>query len=175
MALGRLPICSAAFSLFNRHRSVADLLLEKFAKYSFRPVKSNFAQSSIFQRFFATESPEKIKVKFLSGDGELQEVEGVAGQNLLSLAHENNVELEGACEGSLACSTCHVVLEQDVYKKLEMPSDEENDMLDLAFGLTETSRLGCQVALSSKLEGTTVRIPSVTRNMAVDGYKPPKH
>lgn len=78
--------------------------------------------------------------------------------------------------GSLACSTCHVILEKSVYDQLEEPSDEENDMLDLAFGLTATSRLGCQVKASSKITGPIrIKIPSVTRNMAVDGYKPPKH
>ena len=82
----------------------------------------------------------------------------------------------GACESSLACSTCHViVLQQDYFDRIPEPSDEENDMLDLAFGLTETSRLGCQVKMSEGLRGIKVRIPSATRNMAVDGYKPKPH
>lgn len=93
----------------------------------------------------------------------------------MRLAHENDIDLEGACEGSLACSTCHLILEPEYYNKLEEPSDEENDMLDLAFGLTETSRLGCQVKLAPELDGMTVVIPSATRNMAVDGYKPKPH
>ena len=63
----------------------------------------------------------------------------------MEAAHKHDVELEGACEGSLACSTCHVILEESVFDKLDEPSDDENDMLDLAFALTETSRLGCQV------------------------------
>ncbi|GJD09947.1 Adrenodoxin-like protein 2, mitochondrial [Galdieria sulphuraria] len=61
------------------------------------------------------------------------------------LAHEHDIDLEGACEGSLACSTCHVYLDEKSYNKLPEPSDDENDMLDLAFGLTEYSRLGCQL------------------------------
>jgi len=97
------------------------------------------------------------------------------GQNIMEVAHENDIELEGACEGSLACSTCHVILTSDMYSKLEDPSDEENDMLDMAFGLTDTSRLGCQVKLTKELDGMTVRIPEATRNMAVDGYKPKPH
>lgn len=71
-------------------------------------------------------------------DGAIQSVRGKIGVNLLELAHKKDIDLEGACEGSLACSTCHVILEPPVYDTLPEPSDEENDMLDLAFGLTAT-------------------------------------
>ncbi|PRQ37827.1 putative biotin synthase [Rosa chinensis] len=82
----------------------------------------------------------------------------------------------GACEGSLACSICHVILmDVEYYNKLEDPTDEENDMLDLAFGLTETSRLGCQVIASPELDGVRLAIPAATRNFAVDGYVPKPH
>jgi ferredoxin len=81
----------------------------------------------------------------------------------------------GACEGSLACSTCHVILEENVYSQLHEPTDEENDMLDLAFGLTDTSRLGCQVKVVESLKNMKIRLPKATRNMAVDGYKPKHH
>ncbi|KAI3710198.1 hypothetical protein L2E82_39972 [Cichorium intybus] len=81
-----------------------------------------------------------------------------------------------ACEGSLACSTCHViVMDVEQYNKLEDPTDEENDMLDLAFGLTETSRLGCQVIAKPELDGLRLALPAATRNFAVDGYKPKPH
>lgn len=94
---------------------------------------------------------------------------------MLSLAHEYDVDLEGACEGSIACSTCHVILSPEHYDKLEEPSDDENDMLDLAYGLTDTSRLGCQVKLTKELEGMVATLPSATRNMYVDGHKPTPH
>ena len=85
---------------------------------------------------------------------------------MLEVAHRNDIELEGACEGSLACSTCHVVIrDQSVYDKLPEPDDDENDMLDLAFGLTKTSRLGCQIVMTEELDGLTVRLPSGTNNM----------
>ena len=103
------------------------------------------------------------------------EVEAEAGKSILQIAHENNVDLEGACESSLACSTCHVILDKSSYDKLGEPSEEENDMLDLAFGLSDTSRLGCQVKIAPLLEGMKVRLPSATRNMAVDGFKPVPH
>lgn len=82
-----------------------------------------------------------------------------AGTTVLEAAHNNNIDLEGACEGSLACSTCHVILSQDYYNKLEEPSEDEEDMLDLAFGLEPTSRLGCQIRLDESLNGLKVRIP----------------
>ena len=69
----------------------------------------------------------------------------------------------------MACSTCHVILPQDYYNKLSEPEDDENDMLDMAFGLTDTSRLGCQVLLTKDLDGITATLPSATRNMFVDG------
>lgn len=98
------------------------------------------------------------------------------GENLMEAAHSNDIDLEGACEGSLACSTCHIVIEsQEMFDKLPEADDDENDMLDLAFGLTETSRLGCQVIATEELDGIRVRIPSATRNFAVDGHVPKPH
>ena len=88
------------------------------------------------------------------------------GDNLLDIAQDNDLEMEGACGGSCACSTCHVIVENsDLYDKMEEPDDDENDMLDLAFGLTETSRLGCQVKMSKDLDGLVVKLPSMTRNL----------
>jgi len=75
----------------------------------------------------------------------------------------------GACEGSVACSTCHVILSPEHYDLLPEPEDDENDMLDMAFGLSDTSRLGCQVKLSKELDGMTATLPAATRNMFVDG------
>ena len=77
----------------------------------------------------------------------------------------------GACEGSCSCSTCHVIVEdEDLYDSIPEPSDDENDMLDLAFGLTETSRLGCQVIMSKELDGLRVKLPSMTRNMRASDF-----
>jgi ferredoxin len=85
-------------------------------------------------------------------------------------------ERKGACEGSLACSTCHVIVEdQAVFDKLPEACDDENDMLDLAFGLTETSRLGCQIIAKEDIDGIRVKIPAATRNFAVDGFVPKPH
>uniref|UniRef100_A0A453R133 2Fe-2S ferredoxin-type domain-containing protein n=1 Tax=Aegilops tauschii subsp. strangulata TaxID=200361 RepID=A0A453R133_AEGTS len=119
---------------------------------------------------------EKISVTFVNKDGTEKTISVPVGMSMLEAAHENDIELEGACEGSLACSTCHVIV-MDVkdYNKLEDPTDEENDMLDLAFGLTETSRLGCQVIAKPELDGVRLALPAATRNFAVDGFVPKPH
>ena len=88
--------------------------------------------------------------------GEKKEFEVPLGTTVLEAAHKNDINLEGACEGSLACSTCHVVVDKNFYDKLEEPSEDEEDMLDLAFGLTPTSRLGCQIIMSEELDGLKV-------------------
>ncbi|KAK8503199.1 hypothetical protein V6N12_067585 [Hibiscus sabdariffa] len=122
------------------------------------------------------EEKEAISVTFVSKDGEDIPIRVPIGMSMLEAAHENDIELEGACEGSLACSTCHViVMDMEYYNKLEDPADEENDMLDLAFGLTETSRLGCQIVASPELDGIRLAIPAATRNFAVDGYVAKPH
>jgi 2Fe-2S ferredoxin len=105
---------------------------------------------------------------FIHPDGKRQEVEAPDGLSVMEIAHKNDIDLEGACEGSLACSTCHVVVEEGWYAKLDEASEEEEDMLDLAFGLTHTSRLGCQIRMCDDLDGLEVTLPAATRNMMVD-------
>nr|AFK41730.1 unknown [Lotus japonicus] len=123
-----------------------------------------------------SEQKETISVTFVDKDGEEKLIKVPVGMSMLEAAHENDIELEGACEGSLACSTCHVIImDVEQYNKLEDPTDEENDMLDLAFGLTETSRLGCQVIAKPELDGIRLAIPAATRNFAVDGFVPKPH
>ncbi|XP_016442488.1 uncharacterized protein LOC107767896 isoform X1 [Nicotiana tabacum] len=122
------------------------------------------------------EEKKKISVTFVDKDGEEQHIKVPVGMSMLEAAHENDIELEGACEASLACSTCHViVMDVEYYNKLEDPTDDENDMLDLAFGLSDTSRLGCQVIAKPELDGIRLALPVATRNFAVDGYKPKPH
>ncbi|GAW09969.1 ferredoxin [Lentinula edodes] len=117
-----------------------------------------------------------IKVNFKDSKGNLiKTVEANEGDDILGIAHEYDIDLEGACEGSVACSTCHVILSPEYYDLLPEPEDDENDMLDMAFGLTDTSRLGCQVKLTKELDGITATLPSATRNMFVDGKKPTHH
>jgi 2Fe-2S ferredoxin len=108
------------------------------------------------------------KMIFVHPDGKEQTVDAPLGVSVLEIAHKNHISLEGACEGSLACSTCHIVVDSAFYDKLKPASEDEEDMLDLAFGLTHTSRLGCQILMSDALDGLRVSLPSATRNMMVD-------
>ena len=108
------------------------------------------------------------KITFITPDNERHEIDAPEGLSIMEVAHMNDIDLEGACEGSLACSTCHVIVEPEWFQKLEEASEDEEDMLDLAFALTRTSRLGCQIIMTSELDGIVVSLPGATRNMMVD-------
>ena len=107
-------------------------------------------------------------VTFVQRDGSAREVEAKAGDTLLDVAHAHGIDIEGACEGAMACSTCHVIVDDAWFDRLPEPSDDEEDMLDLAFGLKPTSRLGCQVEVTDALDGLKVTLPGETRNMLVE-------
>ncbi|GBR10603.1 ferredoxin [Gluconacetobacter liquefaciens] len=96
---------------------------------------------------------------FIEHDGTRREVDAPVGLSVLEIAHKHGVDLEGACEGSLACATCHVVVDPEWAPKLSEPTEDEEDMLDLAFGLEKTSRLGCQIVMTDALDGLVVRLP----------------
>ncbi len=104
------------------------------------------------------------KITFIERNGTPREVEAPLGLSVLEVAHKHGVDIEGACEGSLACSTCHVIVDPAWALKLTPPTEDEEDMLDLAFGLEKTSRLGCQIVITDALDGLIVRLPSATRN-----------
>ena len=108
------------------------------------------------------------KMVFIELDGNRKEVEAPLGLSVMEIAHRHGVDIEGACDGSLACSTCHVIVEPDWAGRLDEASEDEEDMLDLAFNLTETSRLGCQIIMSEGLDGLTVKLPAATRNMLLE-------
>ncbi|MGB0683737.1 MAG: ferredoxin family 2Fe-2S iron-sulfur cluster binding protein [Magnetovibrionaceae bacterium] len=99
------------------------------------------------------------KMTFIDAEGKEHEVEAPNGLSVLELAHRHGFDLEGACEGSLACATCHVIVDESWYERLDEATEEEEDMLDLAFNLTATSRLGCQIRMSDELDGLRVTIP----------------
>lgn len=103
-------------------------------------------------------------VKFIARDGSVAEAQGSPGDRLLDLAQAYGQPLEGTCEGQMACSTCHVIVDPADAPKLPPPSEEEEDMLDLAPAATRTSRLACQIVLDGTLETLTVRIPPAARD-----------
>jgi len=107
-------------------------------------------------------------VNFKLQDGTIKTIDAPNGISLLEVAHKNDIDLEGACEGSLACSTCHIIIDEEYFDKLPEASEDEEDMLDLAFGLSHTSRLGCQIMVNDDIDGITVSLPNATRNMMVD-------
>ncbi|KAI4877142.1 hypothetical protein NFI96_026487 [Prochilodus magdalenae] len=106
-------------------------------------------------------SENKVTVNFINRDGEKITAKASPGESLLDVVVDQDLDFDGfgACEGTLACSTCHVIFDEETYKQLGPISDEEMDMLDLAYGLTDTSRLGCQICLTKSLDGVTVRLP----------------
>jgi ferredoxin len=105
------------------------------------------------------------RVIFIERDGTTREVEARPGDRLLDVAQNAGEPLEGTCEGQMACSTCHVIIDADDFAKLPPAVEEEEDMLDLATGATRHSRLACQIWLSDALDTLTVRIPSEAKNM----------
>ncbi len=105
---------------------------------------------------------KKVTVTFQRGDGTEMVATGKVGQNLLDIVVDNELDLDGfgACEGTLACSTCHLVFKPEDFERLpDEATDEELDMLDLAYGLTDTSRLGCQICMTRDLDGLVVKVP----------------
>ena len=107
-----------------------------------------------------------MKVRFVSADRvQVQEVEVASGERLLDVAQAAGQPLEGTCEGQMACSTCHVIVEAADFARLPQASVEEDDLLDLAAHVTRTSRLACQIWLSDALDELTVRMPPEARDM----------
>ena len=134
-----------------------------------------------------------VNLTFVNPDDTSSIVHARIGETLLEAAHRNGIEMEGACEGVCACSTCHVILERELYDRILLREEEmggvvngtdgmamalgedEEDMLDMAFGLTHTSRLGCQITVREYMDGGVFTLPKATRNFYVDGHKPKPH
>uniref|UniRef100_A0A673MCK2 Ferredoxin-2, mitochondrial n=1 Tax=Sinocyclocheilus rhinocerous TaxID=307959 RepID=A0A673MCK2_9TELE len=112
----------------------------------------------------------RVNVVFIDRSGQRIPVEARVGDNALHLAHNSSL-FAGACEASLACSTCHVYVSSEHYEKLP----EEDDMLDMAAMLQENSRLSCQIVLTPEMDGMELTLPKVTRNFYVDGHVPKPH
>jgi len=111
-------------------------------------------------------------VTVVDKDGNETSIRGKVGDNLLYLAKRFEVPMEGACEASLACTTCHVYVDEDFLDLLPESTEKEDDLLDMAPFLKENSRLGCQIVLKKELNGLRIGLPAATRNFYVDGHKP---
>ncbi|XP_073965776.1 adrenodoxin-like protein 1, mitochondrial Ferredoxin 1 [Choristoneura fumiferana] len=118
---------------------------------------------------------EVVNIVYVTKDGKKHPVKGKVGDNALYLAHRYGIEMEGACEASLACTTCHVYVNDKFLDQLPPSEEKEDDLLDMAPFLKENSRLGCQITLTKDLEGMELQLPKATRNFYVDGHKPTPH
>ena len=101
-----------------------------------------------------------MKIVFVNGNGDSQEVDAPLGASVLDVANSNGFDLEGACEGSMACCTCHVIVDEAWFGKLREASEEEEEMLDMDSNVAPTSRLGCQITLTEDLDGLVVSLPA---------------
>ncbi|KAJ7995907.1 hypothetical protein DPEC_G00231570 [Dallia pectoralis] len=112
-------------------------------------------------------SEDKVTIHFINQAGIKATTSVTEGETLLDVVVKKNLDISGfgACEGTLACSTCHCIFDKTFYENLEPMVDEEMDMLDLAYGLTKTSRLGCQVTVRKWMDGMTVEVPQETRDL----------
>lgn len=106
-----------------------------------------------------------VCVRFTTAQGETVEANAGPGDNLLRVGQAAGLPLEGTCEGQMACSTCHVIVDADWFDKLPEASEEEEDMLDLAAGVRRTSRLSCQIELTEELDGLSVTVPAEAHDM----------
>ncbi|KAI1646744.1 ferredoxin [Daldinia loculata] len=159
-----------ALSTYSRIRSKTPLICHTRASVS---ILRYFSTSPLRQHghIHPPKPGEELYVTFIDKEGNEHKIAASKGDNLLDIAQAHDLEMEGACGGSCACSTCHViVLDDEYYEKMPEPEDDENDMLDLAFGLTETSRLGCQVVMTKELDGLRVKLPSMTRNLQASDF-----
>ncbi|XP_022107639.1 adrenodoxin, mitochondrial-like [Acanthaster planci] len=146
------------FSVCNRVSSLGDSSLHTVPPK--HPTICNERLISMSARHLAKKG-ELVTIHFINRDGEKITVKGRTGQNILDVVVDNDLDIDGygACEGTLSCSTCHLIFADDLFQHLPKPSDEELDMLDLAYGQTDTSRLGCQVILTKEMDGMTVVVP----------------
>ena len=117
----------------------------------------------------------RVNISYITREDKRINIKGKIGDNVMYLAHRYKIELEGACEASLACSTCHVYVDPKYLDLLDMPKEKEEDMLDLAPFLKSNSRLGCQIILRKEFEGAQFTLPKATRNFYVDGHVPKPH
>ncbi|XP_077461386.1 ferredoxin-2, mitochondrial [Stigmatopora argus] len=164
----------------SRLKTCASHLRRKDSVFSFRTINRHLQTNIGSDQSEESSTDEEnqghvVNVVYVDRSGQRIPVRAKVGDNILYLAHKNGIELEGACEASLACSTCHVYVNGDYLDKLPEPDEREDDMLDMAPMLQENSRLGCQIILTQDLEGMEVTLPKVTRNFYVDGHVPKPH
>ncbi|XP_075899645.1 ferredoxin-2, mitochondrial isoform X2 [Nelusetta ayraudi] len=168
--LNKLNICTNGGANLQRGRS-----FETFRIIN-RHLRTSIGLHRCEEKSPNTEAAEDVvNVVYIDRSGKRIPIKAKVGDNVLYLAHKHGIELEGACEASLACSTCQVYVSDAHFDKLPEPEEREDDMLDMAPMLQENSRLGCQIILTRELDGMELTMPKVTRNFYVDGHVPKPH
>lgn len=152
--------------VLSKHMSKSPIL-SIMRNYAFNRTKTIYCVQNKFQIRTCTTQPickeQEVKVIFVKASGERIEANGKVGDTLLDIVINNDIDLDGfgACQGTVTCSTCHLIIPKDVYDNLpEKPSTDEIDMLDLVHELTDTSRLGCQITMTKDLDGLEVFVPA---------------
>ncbi|XP_050457195.1 adrenodoxin-like protein 2, mitochondrial [Cataglyphis hispanica] len=149
--------------------------LQRLSK-SFLALTPNYAKCAAKQlpsaKTASTTQPlskkKEISITFVKATGERINAKGKIGDSILDIIVNNDIDLDGygACDGSLTCSTCHLIFPKEVYDNLpNKPTEEETDMLDMAYELTDTSRLGCQIVMTEELDGIEVKVPSTINDV----------
>ncbi|XP_041436583.1 ferredoxin-2, mitochondrial-like isoform X1 [Xenopus laevis] len=180
LMIGRFSPRIVLFSMLGQNHSrlsqaTPEKLVTSNEEEGSRSVPTTAGTQSDAENQRAELSEEMVDVVFVGRSGQRIPVKGKVGESVLHLAHRYDIELEGACESSLACSTCHVYVNTEYFDKLPEPDEREDDMLDMAPLLQENSRLGCQIILTKQLNGAEFTLPKITRNFYVDGHVPKPH
>jgi len=154
------------FNKIFKQQSYSSILLSSSSPFKTLPIALITRPKACFSSLSDDELDfgELINFYFVAKGQEIP-VQGRVGENLLQIAKRNKDLLEGACDASAQCSTCHIILDENVYNLLPNPNESEEDLLDIAYGITQTSRLGCQIRLTRDFEGTKVELPDVQHNL----------
>ncbi|XP_077981957.1 adrenodoxin-like protein 1, mitochondrial [Glandiceps talaboti] len=173
--------CRTTYTLWGENDACANCVRNRIAQIpicqtrrSFR-IESGPLRHGDYEWKDPKSDDEIVNITYTDKNGNQTPVKGKIGDNAMYLAHRYEVPIEGACEASLACCTCHVVVDDKSFDLLPEIEEEEEDMLDMAPFLTPTSRLSCQIILTKELEGMELQLPKATRNFYVDGHVPQPH
>lgn len=99
-----------------------------------------------------------MKIIVTDQEGKTHDLEAIEGWRVMEIIKDYGLPMKAECGGCLACGTCHVYVDDAWLPKLHPMRDEEQEALDLAFDVTENSRLSCQILMSEELDGLQVTL-----------------
>lgn len=166
-------------NMYERTYAVSTKLRKTYFNFSEFLSTRKYSEVESQSNISALEKPEPqgeiVNIIFVSPEGEEIPIQGKVGDNVMQLGMDHEVGMEGACEGQLACTTCHIYVDENYSKYIKEAEAEEEDLLDNAPFLKPNSRLSCQLTLTKDLEGMRFVLPPATINFFVDGHTPKKH